>query len=78
MRKPELHARGVVGHSLKSLHRASSSLSQEALRPVFFVLILRYSIKICPKQSSTLNSDQFAECLKKDKLLPSLEAIASL
>ena len=35
MRKPELHARGVVGHSLKSLHRASSSLSQVALHPVF-------------------------------------------
>ena len=97
MRKPEFHARGVVGHSRKSLHRASSSLSQEALHPVFFLsfwVILLFSVprsappcffgfgfeifdQICPKQSSTLNSDQFAECLQKDKLSPSLEAIAS-
>ena len=27
---------------------------------------------------SRVNSDQFADCLQKDKLLPSLEAIASI
>ena len=42
MRKPEFHARGVVGHSLKSLHRASSSLSQVALHPVFYLEVFFY------------------------------------